>query len=213
MGEFVEKIISSKSENEPKPRRVFVEIGTNRNPVPVIGEKKFEEGDVYIGVDVSEERVRDAKGMAILEKSETGKEDRKKNLFFISADAKALPLQEKSVDELYFGNFFGDPAIVPDYFWEPTDKARKTVERFLDEASRVLGDKGKIIIKENNTPANLRFLQGILRSKGFAVKKFVKVEDKNWREEIAPYDKFSIMARNPHVDSYILEAEKKPDSN
>src|SRR3989344_271858 len=200
MAEFGKKIESG-AEGESKPRRVFVEVGTNRNPVPSIGERKFGEEDIYIGFDLSEDEVRDAAYMAVMDGPEEEREHRKKNLIFMSADAKTLPLREKSVDELYFGNFFGDPRIVPYYSGGPTDKAKEIVERFLDEADRVLKDKGKIIIKENIAPANLRFLQGAFRRKGFIVKKFVRLEDKDWSKESTPYDKFSTMARNPDLDS------------
>ncbi len=195
MKESLEEKIESraKAEKESPQKRVFVEVGTNKAPVPFAGRKEFGSNDVYIGIDLAEESVRGAReyvkdAAAAAERDESGKN----NLFFLSADAKSLPLREKSVDELYFGNVFGYPAIEP-----------PELLNFLSEARRVLKSSGKIIIKENNTPADLEFLRKMLKQKGFAVKKLVRAGDKNWEEEISLYDKYP-----PVRDSYILEAGK-----
>lgn len=204
------KRIEQGGESERQPKRVFVEVGTDVNPIPSIGEKQFGDNDIYIGLDISREKAIRASKMPLESEIQEGVRhpERRKNIFFMAADAKQLPLEDESVDEFYFGNIFSDPKIIPFELGIGSQEAGRRIDGFLQEAKRVLKSTGKIIIKENSVPKDIRFVHGALSRNGFRLSKFTDRGGRNWSQETAPYDKNSLNAQNPPPDSYILEAEK-----
>ena len=103
--EILEKLESESESLEKHPRKVFIEIGTNSSPATFMGNKDFKE-NTYIGIDINYDNSLRAK-----EATEITTEENDENLHFINADAEKLPIADSSVDELYFGNVFGDPSI------------------------------------------------------------------------------------------------------
>ena len=159
-----------KEKKEASPRRVFVEVGTHQMPVPLLGSRKFEENDVYIGIDIKKHRVKEARRRV----ERLRPENRKAR--FISADAEHLPLKDSSVDELYFGNVLGVPSI-----------SEEDRIKFLDEAERVLRKEGRLIIKETNTPLAVDDLRELLEGRSLEQEKFLTPKDKDWNEEVELY--------------------------
>ena len=191
--------------DERVPKRVFVEVGTNIIPVPFIGGKSFEH-DTYIGVDVKEENARKAR-----ENSDHRFASETKNIFFLNADAKKLPLADDSVDELYMGNLIGDPGVT-----------QKEKEIFFKEASRVLKNEGRLVVKETNTPYPVvpdpseqvfinQSLEELIKKSDFVVEKFVNSADPEWPSVAAPYDRVTTKAPlRFHKDwHYIVFLRKK----
>ena len=180
MPEITEKNTKTSQEIQ-KPRRFFVEVGTNEIPVMVMGEKKFGPEDTYIGIDLM--MAKDAK-----QKTELfGKQP--SNYLFITAQGERLPLKGETADELYFGNVFGDPSI-------PAGAKNK----FLQEARRALKKDGLLIVKETNTPLDLNEMKELLRKNMFQAEKIVTPRDADWAEATAPYDVVS--TRGDFVDKY-----------
>ena len=195
----------SQGENKERRQKFFVEVGTNANPVPAIGTKEFSENEIYIGLDISPLQAKTASRMPLTSEVAEGRRkgpEVKKNMFFIAADGRHLPLENQTVDELYFGNVFGDPSIAPDFLKGPTAQGRQMAEGLVDEVKRALRPDGKVIVMENNTPANLPFLRRIFLERGFEIKKMVREEERaRWPQEIVLYDKI----RRSVPGSYLIE--------
>lgn len=168
-------------EENLKPHRVFVEVGTNEIPVTAMGERKFGPEDTYIGIDLT--MAEDAK------RTTEALSKQPSNYLFITAIGERLPLKEGVADELYFGNVFGDPSI-PD----------GTKDKFLQEARRALKKDGLLIVKETNTPLDQEEMKSFLRKNMFEVEKIVTPRDADWAEATAPYDMVS--TRGDFVDKY-----------
>ncbi len=192
-------------EKEKQPRRVFVEVGTNEIPLPMLGKKAFGENDVYIGIDVERENVELSR-----ERSEewvkSGARPEIKKMIFTQADMGRLPFADRTVDDLYLGNVFGDPGI-----------SLKSKEDFLEEARRVLRDERELIIKENNTPMELDTyfdaqgilvsigLKDLLKRHGFLINRMMTPEDSDWKIEMDKYHITNLSGDH----SYILYAHVK----
>ena len=170
-----------------QPMRVFVEVGTNELPITFIGKRQFEsENDMYIGIDVKKSEVISARQM-----HEFGPKGQ--HAIFMQASAEQLPLKNESVGEIFFGNVFGDPSIlIPEK------------GTFLSEAERVLKQDGQLVIKETNTPLNIKKLRELLAGRSFHEDRMLTPEDKSWKEEIQKYESIAFGAR----DSYLMYLKK-----
>jgi len=180
------------SAEEPKPKRVFVEVGTNSLPVTYIGSREFAEDEVYVGIDKNLENVRRAKEITELERTQ-------QNFHFVQADAAQLPLKNESAGEVFLGNVLGDPSISP-----------IAKERFLEEAKRVLQRAGALVVKETNTPADRSFVEGLLTRHGFAVERVIDKESGEWRQNVDPYQKAFYDSTLGAEDSYLMYAKIEP---
>ena len=186
----IEKLEVEKESGEKIPKKVFVEVGTNSIPVPFIGNKNFE-NEIYIGIDLEHENSIDAKKVTKI----IG-EKHADNVHFINADAESLPISSDSVDELYFGNVFGDPQI-----------KSKILEKFLEEATRVLRVGGKVSIKETNTPAKIEKVVDMLERHGFEMERRLTPSSQDWQDGVRDYDWVS--TKKSHRDFFIVWARKK----
>ncbi len=168
---------------EKQPLHVFVEVGTNQLPVTFMGEKRFGgENDMYIGIDVKKKDVVMAKQV-----HEFGPKGQ--HATFVQASAEQLPLKDESAEEMFFGNVFGDPSI-----------DTGAMSTFLSEAERVLKQGGQLIIKETNTPIDIEELRNLLSWHHFREERVITTEDKNWKEELRPYEKIPFGA----PDAYLM---------
>jgi len=102
---------------------------------------------------------------------------------FCQADADKLPYREASVDTVYIANMFGDDSAFPG--------------NMLSEVKRVLKEDGEFVVLESNTPWDsgaFDVVKGDLEHLGFSIKKTVRLNDDNWKEETGKYDQW-IFAR------------------
>ncbi|MEK7464315.1 MAG: methyltransferase domain-containing protein [Patescibacteria group bacterium] len=184
-------------EKETK-RRVFVEIGTHVLPVTWQGAKKFNKDNIYIGIDISGERVRRAKEKSLMIAEGVGSD--KDSLNFINASADKLPLADSSADEVFLGNVLGDPGI------KPIDKKKA----FLKEAERILKEGGRLIIKENNTPLDYEGLRKVLEGTMFSPEKFLTPKDAEWDKEIAKYERIAVGTEEhwPIFLAYLIKGQE-----
>lgn len=167
---------------EKQPLHVFVEVGTHQLPVTFIGNKRFDdENDMYIGIDVEKSKVVEARQM-----HEFGSKEQRAT--FVQASAEQLPLKNESAEEMFFGNVFGDPSI---YMAEK--------EKFLNEAERVLKQDGQLIIKETNTPLDIKKMRELLVGRPFREECVLTPEDKNWEEELQTYQRISFGGRSEYL--------------
>jgi|SRR3989344_1198765 len=173
--------------HEHYPKRVFIEVGTYSLPIPWQGSRKFEESETYIGIDVNPENLEHAQELSKLNFPGS------KNLHFIRADGVNLPLPDKSVDEIFFGNVFGDNLF-------PSAK-----DKLIEEAKRVLKGTGRIIVKETNTPLPLEEFRDLLQKHGLYVEKGVTAHSLEWVEVV---ELFENIATNPKN----IESAKKIDA-
>ena len=142
-------------EQEPKPMRVFIDIGSGQNPVAATGLRKFYEDEIYIGIDRNINEIKT--GKIVFEKDWHLKDVRpdsdKARAYFIQADATCLPLKDASASEIIFGNVFSSNNIKQDIKY-----------KLIEEAKRVLADDGTIIIEDTNTPeVSFDFISKILK--------------------------------------------------
>ncbi|MEK7547255.1 MAG: methyltransferase domain-containing protein [Patescibacteria group bacterium] len=151
-------------EQETPIKRVFIELGAGHRPLPTEGDKTFSENDIYVGVDMDEERLK--KGRSETQKGEKSSE--KQNMYFVRGDATKLPLGSGISDEIFLRNILGDPGIT-----------QEIKDGFLNEAGRIAKDNGRLIIEETYTPRRLKEVRDILRQHGFIVERVEKISEKH----------------------------------
>lgn len=175
-------------------KKVFVELGTHYIPLPMLGNKKFLEDELYIGIDIRGDLVKQAKQNTNLAHEGSDFE----NIQFLQADAKRLPLKNKAAEEILLGNVLGDPSI------SLTDKAT-----FLEEAKRVITEEGVIVIKETNTPLERDILMKLLANHHLEMIKEVNEMSADWPDAIAPYEKMGAQDLPKYSrDSYLLTVKE-----
>ncbi|MBI3627464.1 MAG: class I SAM-dependent methyltransferase [Candidatus Sungbacteria bacterium] len=162
---------SADHSEEGRPRRVFIDLGTNSLPVTAMGSREFSEDETYIGVDKSRKYAR--------QNQELAKDDfpENENIHFLQADAKKLPVRNESVDEVFLGNLLGSSNI-----------SEEEKNKFLQEAKRILKTGGKVIVKETNTPALPQDFVDMARRNGFILEKAVSANSPEWPEAVRPYE-------------------------
>lgn len=184
---------------EQLPKRVFIEVGTYSLPIPWHGSRKFGENETYIGIDRNRENVEHAEELSKLNFPDA------KNLYFIQADAAKLPLGDATADEVFLGNVLGDNSIMP------TAK-----DKFIEEIKRVLKESGKIIIKETNTPAPLKYLRDLLRKHGLYVEKGVTAQSTEWPAIISQYESSATQPQNIEsartLEAYVAFVKRLPNA-
>ena len=157
---FSEGFSRPELKKEEEPKRVYIELGAGRQPVPAEG-KAFSENDVYVGIDIKE------KALKIGSKATEDRQHSSKNqnTYFVRGDATKLPLGSEISDEVFMRNILGDPGI-----------EEETKESFLDEAWRITKNGGCLIITEKYTPRKLKEVRKLLKQHGFVVKQTEKIE-------------------------------------
>src|SRR3989344_8058812 len=85
--------------------RVFVDFGAGRHPVAEVDTKRFQGNEMYIAVDYDIDELR--RGKEALSKKQVG--DIKTNALFVHTEKGKVPVEDQTVDEIYFGNVFGEP--------------------------------------------------------------------------------------------------------
>ncbi len=202
---------------EKKPQRVFVDFGAGRHPVAGADWEKFRDNYTYVAIDYDPEELKFGKN-DLLEKIGYIPE----NVLFVQSNGKNIPLQSNSVDEIYFGNVFGEPfrkefkkKKEPELISE-----RKTIidiRNFVSEAGRILKDNGLIVILETYTPTDSseNDLKKTLESAGFVIEKRIGAEDPGfvteWRKYDSFHEHFSRKGEGIGGESYILYARKKKE--
>ena len=181
----MENLAEQNKEQFPNLKKVFIELGSGDIPVSWIGKKKFRENKIYIGIDINPEDLNAARDMTAEKRKEN------KNVYFVRSDILELPVGNRSADEVFLGNVVGDPSIKN---WEK--------DKFIEEAKRILKPGGRIIIKETNAPADLRYLDKLIKRHGLAVEKGATPKDPTWTKLIEPYSE--IEAKSKWSESYIV---------
>ncbi len=156
---------------------LFLEIGVGANdfnamPTPLVGVDRqatafdFSGGNQYIGIDMPLQGNRYYRGLhqwfmpdGNLDIDEDAKEESPKicddlrivrdrvlpyrpndSFNFLVADGHKLPLTDGSVSEIYMSNVIGSQMV------------DNSIEALLSEAKRVIGETGRLTIRENITP-------------------------------------------------------------
>ena len=183
-----ERTPEQEKKTAPK-KRVFLECGTNLTPVTWIGSREFPNSELYIGIDINAQKVKEAKELTF---------DRQPNMHFFPADAADLPFGDESVDELLLGNFLGDDLKI----------SEAVREKSVQEAARALHKGGVLIIKEIFSPADERYVQNLLSKNNFEIEKIIRSGDSGWEDEIRKYD-WVEADRKTVSRSYLIFAKKK----
>ncbi len=176
---------------EQKPKQIFVEIGTNGLAVPFIGERQFGDGQFYVGIDINREMLEQSKESVEYTDRSTS------HIMFVQANGEQIPIADRSAHEVFLGNVLGDPHI-----------SHESKDRFLAEARRIVTDDGEVIIKENNTPAELAMVQPLLKKHGLVVKKYIDSYMPGWQEFIQQYHRTFANAPFSIADYVIIAVPK-----
>ena len=191
---FIGKLKTAGKVEKGPAAKTFVEIGLYQGAtIPYIGNGRFKKGkndnNLYIGIDLRSDRVRDAKEDAESMRVDIHKKD---NMLFIHGDARKLPLKTESADEIFMGNVLGDLSI------SGSDK-----EAMLKEARRGIKSGGRLIIREIYTPLRLKSVEELCRKAGFMVEKVITGKNE---EEITELKRFNRFERGD-LYGYALYAE------
>ncbi len=163
----------SSEEEASLPQKVYVEVGSGLAPVPLLWPNKIRENDIYLGVDADQRALEfGRKRMRTENNLDNRKRNKPKNhsnLYFMAAEAEHLPLQDESVDEIFFGNIFG--------LLQFSQYAK--ILPILAEAYRVLKKDGTLVVNENNTPIDSFDMSGLLEQAKFRVETLHNVNEMN----------------------------------
>lgn len=179
---------------EQTPKKVFVEIGTYSSAVTWIGNRGFGPDELYIGVDINKENASSSRSATNVYMKDRGQDT--SNMLFVNADARRMPVKDGSADEVFIGNVLGDPLI------RDVDK-----ERFISEAERMMSENGRLIIKENNTPADIAKVRKFLEKNNLKEEKIITNQSPEWNEAIRQYQRAGPGVGEAAIpDSFILYA-------
>lgn len=205
-------------EGSPKFKNVFVDFGSGNNPVAESHPEKFSSDTLYIGIDYNEEALRNGQ-QKFLDKTKGNKLDQPANVLFVRAEKGALPLGDQSVDELHFGNVFGEPYYLEFKKNEPTQeifeiKNKGKISTFIQDAHRILSEGGVLSILETYTPgdSNGKVLKEVLKENGFKIDRIVSGRDPEFRAELQKYNTtYKSVQGQEHFfgEAYILYAHKE----
>lgn len=186
---------TAKRKELPPTSHIFVEVGPDEaRAAPIIGDKKTVESGLYVAVELNHgasKKTREAL-------NELQKNQERKNHFVIEGNATKMSfLGDSSVDEIYFGNVFGDPKSSGTYL-------------LLKEAKRVLKKAGRLVVRED-MPASkpLKIVELDLTDLGFVVEKVVRPHDPEWKKEINVYSRLSATDKYLSSENYLLFARLK----
>jgi len=159
-------------EEEEQKKHIFLEIGPDLSPVPMVGKRKFDGNNYYVGIDINADSVESDKKRA--------ESHGMKNVSFAQGDGRKMPFADETVDEVFLSNVFGSPKVAND---------EKTINLLFNEISRVCQKNGILIIKETNTPEAMHYdkIKEIAEQYGFTVEQMVRKGDENWDEMIELY--------------------------
>lgn len=148
--------------------RYIVEIGPGRNPLPFVLDGVVRKGDRYLGVDDLSMNWLNTAGETFSQVASRMEDlaDTEGDYKVIRGDGQRLPVQDGEVDEVFMGNVLG-------FVGPMSEEARQLIR----EAIRVLKSEGRITILETLTPANLKRIEEIFKSKGFVLKNKEGVKD------------------------------------
>jgi SAM-dependent methyltransferase len=179
------------AEAERTPKRVFVEMGTNSLAASWMGDGAIGPDDLYVGVDIHKKFLETSQELT------DAHERMSKNKIFVQADAERMPVRSGIAHEVFLGNVLGDPGI--------TDRMKNS---FIAEARRIVADDGRVVVKENNTPAELGDVLALLRKNGFHIEAYIDSRSPKWSEALLPYDRTSAARTEERyaVSGYIVYA-------
>ncbi len=184
---------------EVPKRKVFLEVGTGQNPVPINSGRKFKKDELYIGIEPSS-KIFDA------QKDTRGLGD---NILFIKALGERLPLASQSVDELCICNVFTDPSFLNNSKKYKSSEAHE-MHQIVSEFLRVLTARGKLIVVGTNTPDvfDSEKVTVLLTTHGFVIDKILHHTDEEWYEEIKQLNYFGYRYQFKGQLSYLVYAVK-----
>lgn len=188
---------------------LFVEIGFGTNPAALAGSRTFNDDRAYFGIDAAkgkydhvatgneygQEVARCMADLAMRASSERPNE----NIEFALGDGRNLPQDDNSVDELYMANVLTAPMA-------GADRARREL---LQEATRVLKDNGKLVVKVSwdawlDTP---EYISSKISRAGLTVTQVIEDTDEKFKVLEDEYGKSEGIDK---PTGYFVIAEKLP---
>lgn len=192
-----------------KPTEVYVEIGYGTDPSSLSGNRVYEDGKVYIGVDAAEgdyarteagnygELVRQ-KASELQQRAKTEKPSQ--NINFIIGDGRQPPLPTGSVKEVYMANVLTAPM-------RPNDK-----RALLAEISRTLEPNGELVIKVSwdvwMWPEEEREIEQLVRRAGLDVIGHVSATSHEEEFEILEEQYGTTQAADKPIGYYVIAQNK-----
>lgn len=123
--------------SETLQRKKFRVLEVGCGELPITDETHGRKDAIYVGIDIDKEP---------LIKNQAGNQE--PNVFFVQAQGENVPLADRSVNQVYFTNVFGDDEI-----------AVNSKLAFLKEAYRVLKATGVVAVLEFYSPNEARNLR------------------------------------------------------
>ena len=155
---------------------LFAEIGCGTFPVPLCGEYDFPPGSIYFCAENERERLYGEYGAAIL----LGRDRPDLETIFYHGSAETIPLETRSVDEVFLGNVVGFPPM-----------AEATLNKIFKETGRILKEDGQLVILETITPRihPPDELDELLAGSGLLLGDVVVKGQNIWEDSVRPYDR------------------------
>ena len=135
-------------------KEVTLEIGIGEDPFPIRGYRRIPHNTIYIGVEFDKQTAGIARRNIVEATSMLGR-----NVHVVCADGKNLPVTDHTVSQVVFSNTFGATELT------------EQIPQFLNEAKRVLTEKGTLCVVETSTPAHFQSVRREMAKAGFRLVK------------------------------------------
>ncbi len=205
MENFFQKKENNLERKERPKKKIFVEIGCGGLAIPALIGSKSLKGYDYYGIEVNSYDLEISKALTEAYIKMKKRDEDLNDLHFLNIDAGQLPFDDRSVDEIFFGNFFSAPKRGFNF----------SQEGIIEEVRRVLKDDGILIIKENLffPREDYEKLKKKLEDFGFMVEKEITFEDGQLLEEELKKWEGNFFKRRIGFNDVVVYLKKRLEDN